>query len=182
MVSNIGMRRMILSVLLLSGSLWTQKPSASKTEGAAIRRAKNVLASTLDRRLPKVSLEFFLNYEAGGAPISWEVTDCRGQTRNPPIDHRNESARCVDADFEKDQIAVAVLVSVGAFEEGPSGDPAFFSASVTGPSGKAHFLRLGDLPKELHRPARGMPRDLPVPFTASSESPSAAPGACSHPA
>jgi hypothetical protein len=182
MVSNIGMRRMIFCFLILSGCLWAQKPSAKKTEHAAIQRAKNVLASTLDRSLPKVSLEFFLNYEAGGAPINWEVTDCRGQTGSPPIDHRSGSAICVEAEFEKDQIDVAILVSMEAFEKAPSGSPTFFGASVTGPSGKAHSLRLGDLPKELHRPARGMPRDFQAPATASSESPCVAPGACSRPA
>src|SRR5271165_7107504 len=136
------MRRMILSFLVLSGCLWAQKQSANRMEEAAIRRAKNVLVSTLDRSLPKVSLEFFLNYEAGGAPINWEVTDCWEQTGNLPIDHRSDSDTCVEADFKKDQIDVAILVSGGTFEKGLSGDPAFFSASVTGPSGRSHSLRL----------------------------------------
>jgi hypothetical protein len=182
-VSNICMRRTIFCFLLIAGGLWAQASSGNDTEKAAIQRAKNALVSSLDSSMPKVSLEFFLNYEAGGKPVKWEVTDCPEQTRNPSIGHRGDSDMCVEADFEKDQIDVAVLVSVGKFEKGPSGDPAFFSASVTQPSGRRlHLRRLGDLPKELHRPARGMPRDLPFPTTASSESPSAAPGACSHPA
>lgn len=46
-----------------------QAPSPEKAEQAAIQRAKNALVSSLDHSLPKVSLEFFLNYEAGGAAI-----------------------------------------------------------------------------------------------------------------
>jgi hypothetical protein len=170
-VSNIGMWRitLCLSSLLLNSSVWAQGPSLGKTEQAAVQRAKGALVSSLDSSLPKVSLEFFLNYEAGGAPIKWEVTDCGEQTRTPPTDHGSDSDLCVEAAFEKDQTDVAVLVSVGTLEKGPSGAPAFFNASVTGPSGQRHSLRrLGELPKELHRPTRGMPRDLPVPVTAFS--------------
>jgi hypothetical protein len=165
------MRQIILGLwfLLLTVSVWAQPPSGNKTEQAAVQRAKNALVSSLDRSLPKVSLEFFLNYESGGASIKWEVTDCWEQTGNPSIDHGSDSDMCVEADFAKDQTDVAVLVSVGTFEKGPSGVPAFFSANVTGPSGRRLRLRrLGDLPKELQRPAPRMPRDLPVPTTASS--------------
>jgi hypothetical protein len=165
------MWRMILIFwfALFTSYLWAQPSAGEKMEQAAIQRAKGALVSSLDSSLPKVNLEFFLNYEAGGAPIKWEITDCGEQARTPPIDHGHDSDMCVEADFEKDQADVAVLVSVGTFEKGPSGAPAFFSASVTGPSGQRHSLRrLGDLPKELHRPAPRMPRDQPVPATTSS--------------
>lgn len=86
---------------------------------------------------------------------------------------------CVEADFEKNLTAIAVLVSVGTLKGEVSGVPILFKVTVNGPSGKGVSLRrLGYLPKELHRPARGMPRDMPVPTIASSECPSAAPGAC----
>jgi len=156
------------SFLLLTGSVWAQA-SPNKTDEAAIQRAKSALASSLDSSLPKVSLEFFLNYEAGGTPITWQVTDCHEQTANPSLDHGNSSDMCVEADLTKDQTAVSVLISVGTFEKGLSGVPAFFSASVSGPNGRTHSLRrLGELPKELHRPAPRMPRDLPLPSSTSS--------------
>jgi len=150
---------------------WAQPPSGNKSEQAAIQRAKNALVSSLDRSLPKVSLEFFLNYEAGGEPIKWEVTDCWEQTENPPIDQVSDSDMCVEADFEKDQTDAAVLVSVGTFAEGPTGVPAFFSASVTGPSGKRLPLRhLGDLPMALHRPSPRLPRNLLDPLSVALSS------------
>jgi hypothetical protein len=173
---------MILSLwfVMLGTFLRAQAPSPNKAERAAIQRAKNTLVSSFDASLPKVSLEFFLNYESGGAPIRWKLTDCIEQTGNPSIDHRGDADSCVEADFEKEQIDVAVLVSVGSFEKG-SGAPGFFSASVTQPNGRRLPLgRLGDLPKELHRPTRGMPRDLPVTI-ASSGLPVVAPNAYSRP-
>jgi len=122
----------------------------------------------LDNGLPKVSLEFFLNYESGGADIRWEVNDCGEQTGNPATDRGSDSPMCVKADFAKDQTDVTVMVLVGTFQKGPSGKPTLFGVSVHGPSGRVHSLGLGDLPKELHRPAPRMPRDLPLPATTSS--------------
>jgi hypothetical protein len=76
---------------------------------------------------------------------------------------------CVGADFAKDRTDVIVVVSVGTFQKGPTGKPSLVSVNVQGPGGNSHSLRrLGDLPKELHRPTRGMPRDLPLPVIAFS--------------
>jgi hypothetical protein len=164
------MSRMILifGFALFPSYLWAQPSAGEKTDQAAIQRAKSVLVSSLDSSLPKVSLEFFLNYESGGEDIRWEVNDCGEQTGNPATDRGTDTPMCVEADFAKDQTDVTVLVSVGTFQKGPSGKPALFGVTVHGPSGRVHSLRLGDLPKELHRPAPRMPRDLPVPATTSS--------------
>ena len=89
-----------LSVLLLTVYLWAQPPSANKKQKAAIQRAKNLIVSSFDRSLPNVSLEFFLKYEAGGAPIKWEVNDCGEQTGNPATDRGHDSPMCVEADFD----------------------------------------------------------------------------------
>ena len=89
---------------------------------------------------------------------------------------------CVAAGFAKDQTGVTVLVLVGTLKKGPSGAPALFNVTVRGRSAKIHSLRrLGELPKELHRPAPKSPRDLPVPVIAFSGYPCGAPGACSRP-
>ncbi len=157
-----------LCVLLVVSVAAAQGQSIGKTEQAALQRAKSALVSSLDSSLPKVSLEFFLNYESGGADIRWEVNDCGEQTGNPATDRGTDSPMCVEADFTKDRTDVTVMVSVGTFQKGPSGKPALFGVTVHGPSGRVHSLRLGDLPKELHRPAPRMPRDLPLPATTSS--------------
>ena len=156
-----------LSFTLLASFFWAQGPTIGKTEQAAIQRAKTTLVSSLDSSLPKVTLEFFLNYESGGADIRWEVNDCGEQTGNP-VDRRDDIPMCVEADFAKDQTTVTVTVSVGTFKKGVSGAPALFYMAVQDSSGKSHSLRrLSELPKELHRPAPKSPRDLPPPVTSS---------------
>jgi hypothetical protein len=154
-----------LSSLLLTICLWAQGPSANKTERGAIQRVKTLPVSSLDRSLPKVTLEFFLKYEGEGAPIKWEVNDCGEQTGNRAVDHGRDSAMCVEADIDlKDDRAAAVLVSVGTFKSGPVDVPTVFSVTITDPSGMIRPVRrLSDLPMELHRPQPKWPHDLPVP-------------------
>jgi hypothetical protein len=178
-VSNRNMRQTILSLfslwfLLLTVCLWAQPPSANKTEKAAIQRAKNLLVSSFDRSLPKVSLEFFLMSEGEGAPIRWEVNDCGEQRGNPAIDHGRDSPLCVEADMDhKDRRTVTVLVSVGTVKRGPFGVPALFSVTITDLSGiNRPVHHLSDLPMELHRPPPRLPKDLPVPVGALSSPPS----------
>jgi hypothetical protein len=161
------MRLTILSVVspLLTVWVWAQGASADKTEMAAIQRAKTLLISSLDRSLPKVTLEFFLKYEGEGAPIKWEVNDCGEQTRDTVVDHGRDSAMCIKADISlKDGRAATVLVSVGTFKRGPVDVPTVYGVRVTYPGGTIHRLdRLSDLPVELHRPPPKGPKDLPAP-------------------
>ena len=160
---------MILSpwLLLLTVCSWAQPSSTKKTEKAAIRRAKNLMVSSLDRSLPNVSLEFFLRNEGGGAPIKWEVNDCGEQIENLATDRGHDSPMCVVADFDvKDRAAVTILVSVGTFKGGPSGVPALWRVTITLSGISRPVRHLGDLPMELHRPAPRLPRDLPVPVGA----------------
>jgi len=165
------MRRVILNllVLLLTVRLWAQQSSVNKTEKVAVQRAKSLIVSSFHRSLPNVSLEFFLKYEGGGAPIKWGVNDCWDQTGSPAPDQEHGSPMCVEADFEsKGQTAITVLVSVGTFNRGPSGVPALISVTIT-ESGTSRSVRhLSDLPAELHRPKPRLPRDLPVPVGALS--------------
>jgi hypothetical protein len=169
-VSNRGMRRTILSLLflLLTFCARAQGPSADKTEIGAIQRVKTLPISSLDRSLPKVTLEFFLKYEGEGAPIKWEVNDCGEQTRDTGLDDGRDSARCVQADIGlKDGRAATVLVSVGTFKRGPVDVPNVYSVRVTYPGGTIHRLRrLSDLPVELHRQLPKGPKDLPAPVSA----------------
>jgi len=169
-VSNMCMRRMSLSLgfLMAAAFLWAQPPISKKIEKTAIGRAKNVLVATLDRGLPKVTLEFFLKYEAGGAPIQWEVNDC-GEQDGSALSGL-DSPMCVEADFQKDRTSVTVIVLVGTFTRGPSGIPTLYRVTVADQGGSSRRVRqLSDLPMELRRPAPRTPRDLPAPVIASSE-------------
>src|SRR5258708_5444567 len=96
------MRRTILSLcfLLLAVGLWGQSPSANQMEKVAIQRVKNLIVSSFDPLLPKITLEFFLKSEGEGAPIKWEVNDCGERTGNSTIDSTHDSPKCVAADIE----------------------------------------------------------------------------------
>jgi hypothetical protein len=134
-------------------------------ESAAIERVKNVLVSSLDHNLPKVSLEFFLQYETEGAPISWKVTDCGEPSRSRAAERGRAPATCVQADVDlKDNRALTLLISVGS-KTVPSEVPALRSVTITDEDGSVRTVRhLSKLPMELHRPRPVPKRDLPLPW------------------
>src|SRR5438105_548918 len=148
MMSNTGMRPVLgLLFLLLTSCVRAQGPSADKAEMDVIQRVKTVPVSSLDRGLPKVTLEFFLKYEGAGAPIQWKVNDCGEHTRDAMVDHGGDSAICVQADIGlKDGRAAIVLVSVGTIKRGPVDVPSVYGVRVAGAGGTIHRLdRLSDL-------------------------------------
>lgn len=164
------MRQTIVKLLflLLTVCAWAQRPSADKTEMAAVQRVKGLPISSLDSSLPTVTLEFFLKYEGEGAPIKWEVNDCGEKTRDTALEHGRDSAMCIQADIAlKDGRAAAVLISVGTFKRGAVDVPRVYGVRVTYPDGTIRRLdRLSDLPVELHRPLPKGPKDLPAPVSA----------------
>lgn len=167
-VSNTAMRRMfsgfLLLLLLLTIGAWAQPSSVDATGRDAIRRAKGLIVSALDGSLPNVSLEFFLNYEAGGAPVKWKTNDCADGSGRALLDREQGTSICVEADFEfKRKTEVRVLVAFGTFERESTGAPALMSLTITQSGVSRPLRRLGDLPGELHRRAPKLPRDLPAP-------------------
>lgn len=155
-----------LSFPLLVFCVWALGPSDEK-EIDAIARVKTLLISSLDRTMPKVTLEFFLNYEGGGAPIKWEVKECGEKNRDTRGDYGRDSM-CVEAGIAlKDGRAATVLISVGTSKGSAVAVPAVYDVRVTGPGGTVHRLdRLSDLPVELHRPLPKGPKDLPAGLSA----------------
>ena len=155
-------------LLLLAFHAWAQGPPGDKTEAGAIERVKALLISSLDRTLPKVTLEFFLKYEGAGAPIKWEVKDCGEPTRDSSIDHGREAGMCVQAGIDlKEGRSATVAVSVGKVNKEPADVPTIYGLRVGYPGGTIHRLdRLSDLPVELHRPLPKGPKDLPIPVSA----------------
>lgn len=166
--SNQTMRPMICYlVLLLTGSLWAQSSPVNKTDKVAIERAKAMMVSSLDRGLPKVTLEYFLRYESNGAAIHWEVNDCSEQTGNPAADRRRNFPVCVEADFDVQRRTISVVVSVGIVSKGTTGTPALLRVTVTDTNGPVRSIKqLGSLPAELRRPLPHLPLDLQPPVGA----------------
>lgn len=154
---------------LLSCSLWAQHPYADQTEEATIGRVKTLQASSLDRNLPNVTLEFFLKYEGEGAPIKWLMSNCDQAKGNAAADSERDPTICVEAEVDlKNGRSARVVVSLGKVTKRPAGVPTVFRVTVADQSGSTHDVRrLSDLPMELHRPLPRGPRDLPVPAGAA---------------
>ncbi len=149
---------MLLTYVLLLTVLG-QAAHEKKMEQAAIERAQNVLVSKFDSSLPRVSLKFFLESEAEGTKISWEMNDCGEQTGNPSVDRGRDMPTCVEASFTlKDQRTVDVMVAVGTSKKGIAGDVTLFSATLTDETG-THPVKLIELPAKLQR---GKPRKGPA--------------------
>jgi len=151
-----------LTALLLGWTLWAQ--DANKDKAVTIERAKTMHASSLDRDLPEVTLEFFLNYEAGGAPIQWGQSNCI-QPKRSSLTQESEPGTCVEAHFDlKDSRSATVVVFMGTGKLRSLAVPSILSVTVFDQNGAIHDVpRLHDLPMELHRPLPKGPRDLPLP-------------------
>ena len=178
MVSNRSMRQTIsiLLILLLTLCACTQNRSADKakmdgidqTKSQAIQRVKELPVSSLDRDLPKITLEFFLQYEGEGNPITWEVNGCDKANPDAAANQQRDAAICVRAEMDlKDGRAATVLISMGTVKKAAADGPSVYAVSVAYPGGTIRRLdRLRDLPVELHRPLPKGPRDLPPPVSA----------------
>lgn len=151
------MRTTLLACVLVLGVI-VQNVREQKLEKAAIERAQNTMVSTFDSSLPKVSLKFFLESEAEGAKVSWEMNDCGEQTGNPAIDRGRDMPTCVEASFTlKDRRTVNVMIAVGTMKSGLSGVPTLFSSTLTDENG-THAIKLIELPAKIHR---GRPKNSP---------------------
>jgi len=157
---------LLICVLLLPCTALTQA-SEDNNDSMLIERAQRLLVSKLDSSLPKVTLDYFVRYEAAGTEVRWEVNDCGEQTGNAEADRDRDIPTCVEADFDVDQRVVNLMIAIGSVKQGLSKTPSVFSAVVTDSNGQVHSLgRLGELPKQLHRPLPKAPRDLRSPAPA----------------
>jgi len=158
-----------VAFMLFGGSLWAQHVYTNERAVDTIQHVKNLQVSSLDRNLPKVTLEFFLKYEGEGAQIKWSMSTCDQLKGNPDADHERAAAICVEAEVDlKDNRSATVIVSLGKPGARPAIIPVSLSVTIIDQNGSPReLLRLGDLPMELHRPLPKEPRDLPSPAAAA---------------
>ncbi len=149
--------RVFVAVLLLVACACAQTPPSPKR--AAIQSAKRVLISEFDISLPRISLEYFLDYEGEGAPIDWLLKDCPGNHAKAP---ELNTLVCVEATLDlRDGRVVAVVIAVPSSAMRVPGSIAFRSVTVTDQGSSVRSLRLIELPAAIHRLQRNPPRDLP---------------------
>jgi hypothetical protein len=161
------MRGTFFSLVLASLSLCAlaQTGPSAKSEVAVIQHVKDLLASSFDSRLPRVSLEYFLDYETDGAPAKWILTECEKPSANRDVAPRRNSPKCIRADFDlSDGGALTILIRVRESQNPQSSSESLVNLTITDATGKVRQISsLGDLPMELHRWPSRIPKDVPPP-------------------
>lgn len=165
------MRRIIFSLGFIAISICAlaQPPSSIASEKNAVQHAKNLLAASLDSRLPRIPLVYFLDYETDGAPRTWMIAPCDKQSKQPDVALTSGAAVCVRAQYElKGGEYLTVLITFEETQTGKLAEQPIVKVMVGQMTGEVRAIRsLGDLPMELHRRLDGAPsktpRDLPSP-------------------
>lgn len=161
----------MLSLGLMACSLCVPAQSSSSgiSEQTVIQHAKNLLTSTLDSRLPRIPLEYFLAYETNGTQGKWVVTECGKQSNNVAGNPKRKAVLCVKADYELEGGDIlTLLIAFDGVKDGQIGDAMILRLTLAEVTGAVRPIRsLWDVPVELHRvpsrvPSR-MPRDIPPP-------------------
>lgn len=157
------MRRIVLlfGVVCAAGFALAQN-EPSKIQQAAIRAAKAALISSFDSNLPRISLEYFLAYEAAGAPVVWDTTLC-------PLTPRREAANahtCVLATIELNDGRLAMVSVAVPTPRMAAGPVELRSVMITDEWGAAvRKISLIELPAAIHRKWPKMPQLDPWPGT-----------------
>lgn len=104
---------------------------------AEINAAKNTIVRDIDKTLPAVRLETWLQGVVGApTPLTWGVTDCGEQTGNPALDRGRDFPICVEviANLAGSRRLVLSLLA-GSRERGlTAGALALYSAAIIEPA------------------------------------------------
>lgn len=124
---------------------------------AAISAAKNTIARDIDKTLPAVKFETWLQGLVGApTPLTWGVTDCGEQTGNPSLDRGRDVPICVEviATLAGSRRLVLSLLA-GSRERGlTTGALALYSAAIIEPTPKpvAWIKTLAEIPRLIGQP------------------------------
>lgn len=157
---------MLAAAFALSVPGWAQGPKFEKQALELVRRTR---VSTLEPEMPDRRFEDWFKELAGDrAGVIWQLSECdRGiGVREPGADQ----PACVEANaLLKDGRKVVVMVAIGTFKKGITGDPGFYFAIVEQEGQLVSFDRLRDLPAGLHSPGGVNAKTSAVKFVLSKE-------------
>lgn len=143
---------MVIATLLLvtETMVLSQAPSASARDVKLIDRVKSTLVARLDPHLPNLSLENWLQVEAGPkAEFPWEVNDCGEQT-GTPADGGRTLPRCVEVDAKmRDERSIVIMVAMTRSTKDKTVWPVVYFAQLVTPRETINLRQLSDLPQAL---------------------------------
>ncbi len=139
----------IVFCLLLS-SLF-QAPTISEKQ--AVTGAQQVLASELEAELPaRPFAEWFREVIGSQAGITWQLNEC-GDHPGIYFARGRELPACAEVDaLLRDGRKVVVMILVGTFKNGITGNPQFYHAAMEQDGRLYQVQRLRDLPERLRSP------------------------------
>ncbi len=124
------------------------------SEKQAVASVQTVLASELDGELAsRPFAEWFRQLVGPQAGVSWQLNEC-GERPSLLLAHGRELPACVEVDaLLPNGRKVVVMIEVGTFKKGITGNPRFYHAAIE-QQGELHRVRrLRDLPACLREPA-----------------------------
>jgi TonB family protein len=121
-------------------------------EREALALAQRIPASTLDSKLPKRPFAFWFSQFVGPqAGIVWQLTAC-GEDVGASDDSDRDLPACAQANASlPDGRKVIVVIAVGTFKKGLTGNPVFFRAVVEHENRFYQVDELHDLPEMLRK-------------------------------
>ena len=138
--------RLDILVLVLLGAA-PQAPA----QAAAISAARNAVVQDIEKTLPRVTFEAWVQGLVGArAALRWKTNDCGEQTGNPALDKGRDFPICVEvqAALAGDrQLSLALMV--GSIRRGLTVGPLMFrQGSISGPKGAEpiSIAKLADVP------------------------------------
>ena len=143
------MRILLLVVLVVLGAAPQAPPQA-----AAISAARNAVVQDMEKTLPRVTFEAWVQGLVGAqAVLKWSTNDCGEQTGNPAVDKGRDFPICaeVQAPVSGDR-QLSLSLSVGSSSRGLTARaPVFRQGNISGPkgSGMIWIKKLSDVPKVI---------------------------------
>ena len=141
------MRLVLLFVLVVLGAAPQTPP-----EAAAISAAKNAVVQDMEKTLPRVTFEAWIQGLVGAeVALKWSTNDCGEQTGNPALDRGRDVPICAEV-----QVALAgdrqlsLSLMVGSTSRGLAiGPPMFRQGRLSGPQGSEiiSIEKLSDVPR-----------------------------------
>jgi TonB family protein len=126
-------------------------------EREALALARRIPASTLDSKLPKRPFAVWFSQVVGpGAGTVWQLTAC-GEDVGVQDDSERDLPACAQANASlPDGRKVIVVMTVGTFKKGLTGDPVFFRAVIEHDNRFYQANELHDLPGMLRPPEKSI--------------------------
>jgi TonB family protein len=139
----------IVFYLLLSG----QFQATALSEKQAVAAAQQVFASELETKLPtRPFVDWFREVLGPQAGVTWQLNEC-GDHPSILIAQGRELPACAEVNaLLPDGRKVIVMILVGTFKNGITGNPQFYHAAMEQEGQLYQIQRLQDLPERLRSP------------------------------